>query len=52
MAWRQSTASKPRVVIIGAGFAGLHAARALARAPVRVTLIDRHNYHTFSPLLY
>lgn len=40
------------VVIIGGGFGGLAAARALARAPVRVTLVDRHNYHVFQPLLY
>jgi NADH dehydrogenase len=40
------------VVIVGGGFGGLDAARALARAPVRVTLIDRHNYHLFQPLLY
>jgi NADH dehydrogenase len=40
------------VVIIGGGFGGLDAARALAKAPVRVTLIDRHNYHLFQPLLY
>ncbi len=36
---------RPRVVIVGAGFGGLTAAQALARAPVDVTLIDRHNYH-------
>src|SRR5450432_741222 len=42
----------PRVVIIGAGFGGLNAARALAKAPVKATLIDRRNYHTFQPLLY
>jgi NADH dehydrogenase len=42
----------PRVAIIGAGFGGLNAARALARARVRLTLIDRRNYHTFQPLLY
>jgi NADH dehydrogenase len=41
-----------RVVIIGAGFGGLEAARALARAPVEVTLVDRHNHHLFQPLLY
>jgi len=42
----------PRVVIIGAGFGGLRAARALAHLPFNVTLIDRNNYHTFLPLLY
>ena len=41
----------PHVVIIGAGFGGLDAARALADAPVLVTLLDRHNYHLFQPLL-
>ena len=43
---------RPRVVIVGAGFGGLAAARELARAPVQVTVIDRHNYHLFQPLLY
>ena len=43
---------KPRVVIIGAGFGGLNAARALAQAPVQITVIDRKNFHTFQPLLY
>src|SRR5437870_11897538 len=42
----------PHVVVIGAGFGGLLATRALARYPVRVTLIDRKNFHTFQPLLY
>jgi NADH dehydrogenase len=42
----------PRVVIIGAGFGGLYAARALRDAPVRVTVIDRTNHHVFQPLLY
>ena len=42
----------PHVVILGGGFAGLDAARTLAGAPVRITLIDRHNYHLFQPLLY
>lgn len=43
---------RPRVVIIGGGFAGLHAARALRDAPVEVTLVDRTNHHVFQPLLY
>src|SRR5678815_2243443 len=42
----------PHVVIIGGGFGGLWAAKALKHAPVRVTLLDRHNYHVFQPLLY
>jgi len=42
----------PHVVIVGGGFGGLNAARALAGADVRVTLLDRHNYHLFQPLLY
>src|SRR5262249_37462630 len=42
----------PDVVIVGGGFGGLNAARALAGADVRVTLLDRHNYHLFQPLLY
>jgi NADH dehydrogenase len=42
----------PHVVIVGGGFGGLNAARALARRPVRVTLLDRRNYHLFQPLLY
>ncbi len=42
----------PHVVIVGGGFAGLYAARALRRAPVRITVVDRHNYHLFQPLLY
>jgi len=43
---------KPNVVVVGAGFGGLEAARKLAKLPVRVTLIDRKNHHTFQPLLY
>jgi NADH dehydrogenase len=44
--------NSPHVVIIGGGFGGLDAARGFAGAPVRVTLLDRHNYHLFQPLLY
>jgi NADH dehydrogenase len=44
--------TRPRVVIVGGGFGGLWAARALRRAPVQVTLIDRQNHHLFQPLLY
>jgi NADH dehydrogenase len=44
--------NRPRVVILGAGFGGLAAAKALKRAPVDVTVIDRRNYHLFQPLLY
>src|SRR5712672_1537584 len=43
---------KPRIVIIGGGFAGLAAARALKRANVEITLVDRRNHHIFQPLLY
>src|SRR5262245_44603777 len=42
----------PHVVIVGGGFGGLEAAKALARAPVRITLVDRSNHHLFQPLLY
>jgi NADH dehydrogenase len=42
----------PRIVIVGAGFGGLNAAQALARASAQITVIDRKNYHTFQPLLY
>ena len=43
---------RPRVVIVGAGFGGISAARALADTPLDVTIVDQHNFHTFSPLLY
>ncbi len=42
----------PHLVVIGGGFAGLWASRALAKAPLRITLIDRRNHHLFQPLLY
>src|SRR5437879_45106 len=44
--------ASPRVLIVGGGFGGLYAARALAKAPVSVTIVDRCNYHLFQPLLY
>jgi NADH dehydrogenase len=43
---------RPQVVIVGGGFGGLYAARALRNAPVQVTVIDRRNHHVFQPLLY
>jgi len=46
------TGSRPRVVVVGAGFGGLAAARALGDVPVDVVLVDQHNYHLFQPLLY
>jgi NADH dehydrogenase len=48
----QTTSSNPKVVIIGGGFGGMYASRALANQPVDVTLIDRTNHHLFQPLLY
>ena len=52
MTTRPAASGRPRVVIVGAGFGGLSAAKALGRAPVEVMVIDRHNYHLFQPLLY
>ena len=46
------TVKTPHVVIIGGGFGGLYCAKALKRAPVRITVIDRRNFHLFQPLLY
>lgn len=43
---------QPHVVIVGAGFGGIDCARELANKPLEVTLVDRHNFHTFQPLLY
>jgi NADH dehydrogenase len=48
----KSQAHDPTVVVLGAGFGGLWATRTFAKRPVQVILIDRHNYHTFFPLLY
>jgi NADH:ubiquinone reductase (H+-translocating) len=45
-------AKTPRVVIVGGGFGGFYAARALAKAPAQITLVDKRNYHLFRPMLY
>src|SRR5205823_4918233 len=45
-------ARKPHIVIIGAGFGGLEAAKRLGTQPVEVTVIDRNNFHLFQPMLY
>ena len=47
-----ASTQRPHVLILGAGFAGLYAAKALRRAPLRVTLVDRRNHHLFQPMLY
>ena len=47
-----STQSRPRVLVLGGGFAGIGAARKLGGADVDVVVVDRHDYHTFQPLLY
>ena len=43
---------RPHVLILGGGFAGLYAAKALRHAPVQVTVVDRRNHHLFQPMLY
>jgi NADH:ubiquinone reductase (H+-translocating) len=48
----ERSAHRPRIVIVGAGFGGLSAAMALANSDFAVTIVDRHNYHLFQPLLY
>src|SRR3954447_24659349 len=48
----RAVTAKPRVLIVGAGFGGLEAAKKLGREPVQVTVIDRTNHHLFQPLLY
>ena len=47
-----ATLNRHHVVVVGAGFGGLETVRALARAPVRITMVDRRNHHLFQPLLY
>jgi NADPH-dependent 2,4-dienoyl-CoA reductase/sulfur reductase-like enzyme len=49
---RSQDPRRPHVVVVGGGFGGLNAVRALADAPVRVSLVDRRNHHLFQPLLY
>src|SRR5437879_3298377 len=49
---QDTTAGKPHVIIVGSGFGGLEAAKKLACQNVRLTVIDRTNYHLFQPLLY
>src|SRR6476659_4978035 len=48
----RTAAGRPRVVVLGGGFAGIGAARELKKADAEVVLVDRHDYHTFQPLLY
>ncbi|HEX3386822.1 MAG TPA: FAD-dependent oxidoreductase, partial [Mucilaginibacter sp.] len=48
----QVSGKRTRIVIIGAGFAGLRIARSLNNTPAEIYLIDRHNYHEFQPLMY
>jgi NADH dehydrogenase len=52
MAKSDTIAVRPRVVVIGAGFGGIYAAKHLGKLPVDVTVVDRRNHHTFQPLLY
>src|SRR5215831_17937751 len=47
-----SNLKPPHVIIVGGGFGGLYAARGLAGAHVQVTILDKHNYHLFRPMLY
>ena len=49
---RDARDSRPWVVVVGGGFAGLTAVKALKHAPVRILLVDRRNHHVFQPLLY
>ena len=52
LSWIAVSTARPRIVILGAGFGGLFAARSLANVAADLTLVDRHNYHLFQPLLY
>ena len=44
--------NRPRIVIVGGGFSGIELAKKLKNQPVDILMLDRHNYHTFQPLLY
>ena len=50
--YKQAPPRRPRVIIVGGGFAGLNAAKGIAHLPVDVTLVDRRNHYLFQPLLY
>ena len=52
MTTSQESSGRPRVVVLGGGFAGVGAVMKLKKADADVVLIDRHDYHTFQPLLY
>ena len=52
MASSDDSSTRPRVLILGGGFAGVGAAQKLEHADADVVLVDRHEYHTFQPLLY
>ena len=52
MSGEAGNSRRPRVLVLGGGFAGIGAARNLQKADVDVVLVDRHDYHTFQPLLY
>ncbi len=49
---QRNVGDRPKVVVVGGGFGGVLAALHLARLPVEVTLVDRHNFHLFQPLAY
>ncbi|RYY13532.1 MAG: hypothetical protein EON55_10190, partial [Alphaproteobacteria bacterium] len=49
---RPQAAARPRIIIVGAGFGGINAARRLASVPADIVLFDRTNHHLFQPLLY
>ena len=52
MSRKKTAARRPKIVVVGAGFAGLRAVKRLSNVEAEVLLLDSHNYHTFIPLLY